>query len=205
MVLRRLFALLAPTGVLGIAWALRLEDSRTAAMWLVGILLGVALQRSRFCVAAAYRDALLFHDAGVTRAVLLALTLSTLSFAWIQFQQVSAGADLPGQIQSVSAGTVAGALLFGIGIIPAGGCACSTILRLGEGHLRFLWTLVGLLIGSVLGAYHFGWWSGMAGTIAPVHLPTLLGWPEALALQMLLLGGLFWLAGWWERKGEALP
>ncbi|MFZ5827888.1 MAG: YeeE/YedE thiosulfate transporter family protein [Bacillota bacterium] len=205
MVSPRLFALLAPTGVVAVAWALREADGRTAVMWLMGVLLGVALQRSRFCVAAAYRDALLFRDTGVTRAILLALILSTLTFAWIQFQQVSAGGELPGQIQSVSAGTVGGSLLFGIGIIPAGGCACSTLLRVGEGHLRFLYTLLGLVAGSVLGAYHFEWWSSLAGTIPPVHLPSLLGWPQAVALQGLVLGGLLWLAGWWERHGEAHP
>ncbi|MFZ5815567.1 MAG: YeeE/YedE thiosulfate transporter family protein [Bacillota bacterium] len=203
MASRRLFALLAPSGVLVIAWALQRVEARAAIPWLVGVGLGLALQRSRFCIAAAYRDALLFHDTGITRAVLLALSLTTLGFAAIQYQ--AGGALPPGQLQPVSLGTLVGALLFGIGIVPAGGCACSTLLRLGEGHLRFLWTALGLVVGSLLGASHYAWWEGAAGSLPPVHLPALLGWPGALLLQAALLSALFWLALRWERRGAAAP
>lgn len=182
------------------AWWLYQIRPQTAGLWLAGLALGVALQRSRFCIAAAFRDTVLFYDTGPARGLLLALALSTLTFGLMQYQAHLHGAPLPGNLYPISAGTVAGAVLFGIGLVPAAGCACSTLLRVGEGHLRFFWTLLGLIIGSVAGAYHFGWWEGLLGITAPVHLPAVLGWPAAIALQAAALAGILRLLIWWERK-----
>lgn len=170
-------------------------------MWILGTALGAALQRSRYCVAAAYRDAVLFFDTGMARSVLLALSVTSATFAAIYMVRMPG--QLPLAAQPLTAGTVIGPVLFGIGMVPAGGCAASTLLRLGEGHLRFLWTLLGLILGSLLGAYHYGWWAGLLGTAAPVYLPTTIGWPAALLLQAGLLHAFFLVIRWWERKGAA--
>ncbi|HEY3368027.1 MAG TPA: YeeE/YedE thiosulfate transporter family protein [Symbiobacteriaceae bacterium] len=204
MTRRALFALLAPSGVLAIGWWLYQMKPQTAGLWLAGIVLGVAMHRSRLCIAAAFRDSVLFHDTGPAKAILLALALSAVSFGWMQHQALQQGLRLPGNLYPITAGTVAGAFLFGMGMIPAGGCACSTLLRLGEGHLRFLWTLLGLTAGSLLGAYQYGWWEAVLGKTAPVHLPALLGWPLAAALEAVVFVGLFCLLRWWEQREEGL-
>lgn len=197
MARQAIIALTAPSVVLGVAWWLYQHAPTTAWVWLLGILLGAVLQRSRYCIAAAFRDSVLFFDTGPARSVLLAIALSSVTFA--VFQAGSPG--LPAAIQPVTAGTLVGPFLFGVGMIPAGGCAGSALLRLGEGHLRFLWTLLGLVLGSLLGAYQYGWWEGLLGNAGPVYLPALLGWPGALALQAALLAALFLVLRWWERKG----
>lgn len=200
---KALLALTAPSAVLLVAWWLFNHHPATAATWLLGILLGAALQRSRYCIAAAYRDTILFGDTGLAYSVLLALLLSSVTFGVVQALRWPAG-QLPLAVQPLTAGTLAGPVLFGIGMIPAGGCGASTLLRLGEGHLRFLWTLLGLMVGSLAGAYHYGWWAGLLGTAAPVYLPAALGWPGALLLQAGLLFTFYLLIRWWERKGAAL-
>jgi len=197
---KAVFALTAPSAVLLVAWWLWKHHPQTAAMWLLGIGLGAVLQRSRYCVAAAYRDAVLFFDTGMAHSVLLALTITSVTFAVIYLVRVPGG-QLPLAAQPLTAGTVIGPVLFGFGMVPAGGCAASTLLRLGEGHLRFLWTLLGTVAGSLLGAYHYGWWAGLLGTAAPVYLPTSIGWPAALLLQAGLLLVFFLVIRWWERKG----
>jgi uncharacterized protein len=194
------FALTAPSVVLLVAWWLWKHHPQTAAMWILGIGLGAVLQRSRYCVAAAYRDTVLFCDTGMARSVLLALTITSVTFAVIYLVRVPAGPP-PLAAQPLTAGTVIGPVLFGVGMVPAGGCAASTLLRLGEGHLRFLWTLLGLIVGSLLGAYHYGWWAGLIGTAAPVYLPASIGWPAALLLQAGLLLIFLLVIRWWERKG----
>lgn len=198
---KRIVALLAPPAAAAIAFGLFHASPKVALLWLLGLALGFGLHRSRFCVAAAFRDAILFGDTGLTRAVLLALALSSASFAIIQQKALVSGAPLPGNLYPISAATVAGALLFGAGLVPAGGCACSTLLRLGEGHALYLWVLAGIVAGSLAGAYHFPWWESLAGRMAPVHLPAVIGWPATLAGEMVLFGGLAFLAVWWERRG----
>jgi len=196
---------LAPSGLVAITWLLLQAESRTALLWLLGLALGFALHRSRFCVAAAFRDSVLFRDVGLARAVILALALSTLTFSVIQYTASTAGQPVPGNIYAISAATLVGAVLFGIGLVPAGGCACSTLLRLGEGHSRYLWTLLGLLTGSLAGASHFGWWEGLWGILPPIHLPAVIGWTATLTLQMALFSALALLLNWWEKKGCESP
>lgn len=197
-----LFALTAPSAVLLVAWWLFKQQPAAAATWLLGIVLGAVLQRTRYCIAGAYRDAILFADTGLAHSVLLALLLSSISFGAVQALRWSGG-QVPLAVQPVTAGTLVGPVLFGIGMIPAGGCGGSTLLRLGEGHLRFLWTLLGLILGSLVGAYHYGWWAGLLGTVAPVYMPAAVGWPGALLLQAGLLLTCFLLIRWLERKGAA--
>ncbi|HWI64136.1 MAG TPA: YeeE/YedE thiosulfate transporter family protein [Symbiobacteriaceae bacterium] len=197
------FALTAPSAVLLVAWWLWRHAPPATLMWLLGIALGVVLQRSRYCVAAAFRDTVLFNDTGMARSVLLAVSIASVTFGTVYALRLPAGA-LPLAAQPLSAGTVIGPLLFGIGMIPAGGCAASTLLRLGEGHLRFAWTLLGLILGSLLGAYHYGWWEALLGSKGPVFLPAVLGWPAAIALQGALLVTVYFVIRWWERKGELL-
>lgn len=155
------------------------------------MVMGAALHRARFCVAAGFRDLLLFRDAGPARGVLAAVALATPFFALVQARAAAAGAPVPGRFGPLGVALLAGAVLFGIGIVPAGGCACSAILRSGEGHLRFLWVLLGLMAGGLLGAMHWGWWQRLTPVAPVVHLPTALGWWPALLLQGALLAALF--------------
>lgn len=196
-------ALLLPTAVLAVAALLFQRSPVAAGLWLLGLVMGAGLQRTRFCVAAAFRDAVLFFDTGPARAVLLALALSSVTFGGLQFAAWRAGGPVPGGIQPATAGTVVGALLFGVGMLPAGGCVASTLVRLGEGHLRYAWTLLGITLGSLLGAHQYGWYERLLGSTASAHLPALVGWPAALLLQAGLLVLAYRLLIWWEAKGAA--
>lgn len=200
MVRKALFALTAPSAVLVTAWWLLRHTPEAAVLWLLGLLVGALLQRSRFCSAAAFRDSILFFDTGMARALLLALAISSVAFGLIQAVKWP-GTLLPHAVQPLTAGTVVGPILFGIGMVPAGGCAGSTLLRIGEGHLRFLWTLFGLILGSLLGAHHYGWWEALLGRLNPVYLPAAAGWTWAVLLQAAGLAAVYLLVRWWERKG----
>jgi len=47
-------------------------------------------------------------------------------------------------------GSLVGGTIFGIGMILAGGCASSTLWRIGEGHLKLVMTLVGFSLANAL-------------------------------------------------------
>lgn len=200
--MRALIALTVPTAMV-LGGSLLYQASPVTALLLgLGLLLGFALHRSRFCVAAAVQDAVLAEDTGPAKAVLLALALSSVGFGFLQYRAAQAGTILPGNIYAIGPATVIGAVIFGIGIVPAGGCTITTVLRLGEGHLRFAWTLLGLCVGGLLGAWHWGWWMSFGPTLEPVHLPSLLGWTGGAAVQGLLLAGVWLLLNRWEGRAN---
>lgn len=175
-----------------------------AVKWIFGIAFGVVLQRSRFCFTASARDPVLTGSTSLTRAVLIAIMVATIGFAGIQLAAYMAGKPVPGNISPVGLHTVVGAIIFGIGMVIAGGCASGTLMRVGEGFIMLMVTLVFFVVGSVLGAYHFGWWQVVSINSSPkVFLPDILGWPVAFFGQLIVLGALYWLAVWWEyRKVE---
>ncbi|QGP91446.1 hypothetical protein MGLY_07790 [Neomoorella glycerini] len=175
-----------------------------AAKWVFGLAFGFVLQRSRFCFTASMRDPVLTGSTSLTRAVIIAIAVATVGFAAIQFSAYMAGKPIPGFISPVGIHTVIGAILFGTGMVIAGGCASGTLMRVGEGFIMLMVTLVFFVAGSALGAYHFGWWQGFSMKSSPsIFLPNVLGWPLALLVQFGLLGALYWLATWWEyRKAD---
>ena len=49
-------------------------------------------------------------------------------------------------------GSLVGGLIFGVGMILAGGCASSTLWRVGEGHLKLVMTMIGFALSNALAA-----------------------------------------------------
>lgn len=176
-------------------------------LWLTGTIFGFILQRSRFCFTASMRDPALTGSTTLTRAVLIAFALTSLGFWAIKYGAHLNGQPIPGQgyVVPISFATAAGAFLFGIGMVIAGGCASGTLMRVGEGFIMQIISLFFFIIGSLWGAHDFGWWKlnfmleGKA-----VFLPDVFGWIGAIVVQMLTIALLFIAAMKWEnRKNEA--
>lgn len=176
--------------------------------WLFGLLFGFVLQRSRFCFAAASRDIFLIRNTMITRALILAFIVSSLGFLLLEL--LTPEAELlfsQGKLYPVGVFTAVGAFLFGIGMVIAGGCASGMLMRMGEGYMMQWVVMGGFLLGSVVGAWHLGWWYErfIAGA-AVLFYPHQLGWPLALLLHFSLLIGLYILAcvyqDGWQRPGN---
>ena len=56
-------------------------DPVLAPLWLLGIMAGFTLQRSRFCFASAFRDLFLFGNSKILKGILVGLSISTIGFA----------------------------------------------------------------------------------------------------------------------------
>lgn len=166
---------------------------KSGIFWGFGIVLGFILQKTRFCFTASMRDPALTGSTSITKAVIVAIAIASAGFAIIQYNAVSQGLPRPGDVAPWGFNTVAGAILFGIGMVIAGGCASGTLMRVGEGFgLQFI-ALAAFVVGSLWGAHDFEWW---IPTFAqkPIFLPDLLGWGFALALQFGLLGLIYLVA-----------
>lgn len=152
--------------------------------WLIGLLIGFTLQRSKFCFTAGFRDPVLVGSTSVLRAIVIALMIMTVGFA--VFHMVT-GSE-PSQVDPVGLNTAFGAVLFGIGMVVAGGCASGTLMRIGEGFKLQLVVLLGFVIGSSLSAGTFETWDNLLMRHSlTIYIPDIIGVYAAVALQLLLL------------------
>ena len=96
---------------------------------LLGAVLGYVLQRSRFCVTGAFRDLYMTRSARYFTPFLLAIAIQAVGVAAL----TGAGVIAPEPASFAPLAVIGGGLLFGVGIIMAGGCATGTYYRAGEG------------------------------------------------------------------------
>lgn len=173
--------------------------------WFTGVAFGFVLQRSKFCFAAAIRDPYLIKGTSLTKAMLIAFAITTIGFTAIKYGAYINNQPIPGQgsIAPISFATAVGGILFGIGMVLAGGCASGVLMRAGEGFQMQILTLIFFIIGSVWGAHDFGWWHKIfISNSKAIFLPDILGWFGALSVQLLLIGFLYILADKWESKNN---
>ncbi|MGL1891564.1 MAG: YeeE/YedE family protein [Spirochaetaceae bacterium] len=180
-------------------------NQQLSLFWFTGNIFGFILQRSRFCFTASLRDPAMTGSTTVTRAVLIAFAITSIGFWAIKYGAFVKGLPIPGQsyVVPISFATVIGALMFGIGMVIAGGCASGTLMRVGEGFYMQVLSLLFFIIGSLWGAHDFGWWK--LNTISngkAVFLPDVFGWGGAIFVQLMIIVLLFIAADKWENKGN---
>lgn len=185
-------------------------DKTHSIIWIVGILIGITMQHSRFCFVASSRDPIMIGTTSLFRAVIIGLMISTVGFGIFQYMTIGnipnyLTDDIPGQIFPVGPNTIIGAVLFGIGMVIAGSCASGTLIRIGEGHVMQIVVLVGFVIGTVLGAGHFRFWDKLFITSSKtIYIPRYIGFLPAIIIQILILGMLYILAGWYDKKNNIM-
>ncbi|MCK9268735.1 MAG: YeeE/YedE family protein [Alkaliphilus sp.] len=185
-------------------------DKTYSIIWIVGILIGITMQRSRFCFVASFRDPIMIGNTSLFRAVIIGLIIATVGFGIFQYKAVGnipnySIDDIPGQIFPVGLNTIIGALLFGIGMVIAGGCASGTLIRIGEGHIMQVVVLLGFVIGTTLGAGHFGFWEKLfIFSSKTIYMPQYMGFLPAVTVQLAVLGILYLLAGWYDKKNNIM-
>lgn len=181
---------------------------KVATFWLFGLAFGYVVQRSRFCFAAASRDPFLTGSTSLLRGVLIAFAVATIGVGAIKYGAYVADPNaeiVSSGVNALNLSLPLGALLFGIGMVIAGGCASGTLMRIGEGNTLQLVVLVFFVIGSAWGAHDSGaFWYKLTPNAPKVFLPDVFGWFGAIALQLLLIA-LLWVAAlkWQEKKSEA--
>lgn len=173
--------------------------------WISGLAFGFILQRSKFCFAAALRDPYLVGSTFITKALLISIALTTIGFTAIKYNCYINGQEIPGQnvVISISPAIVIGGILFGIGMVIAGGCASGLLMRTGEGFQTQFIALIFFILGSLWGAHDFHWWDKkFISKGFKVFLPDIFGWFGALTIQLIIIGILYILLDRWESNGN---
>lgn len=150
--------------------------------FLFGSIVGLLVQRSRFCNTAALRDAMLFKTYRNTKALLIAMMILTIGFTG--FISIGEGKSMR---FDVGFNQIMGLFIFGIGMVLAGACTVSTWVKAGEGNFGAVWALLFTFIGMFLFSlvWSFMYWppapDAMTGEF---NLETLqLGYANAETLQ----------------------
>jgi uncharacterized membrane protein YedE/YeeE len=189
----------------GIVFALLTKQAVPAAGFMLFIGIGYAIQHSRFCFTAAYRDPVLTGSAKVSKALIVALAVSTIGFSGLHLARY--GVDLSRLPETAPGGPIGlhlvfGSFIFGIGAVLTGCCASGTFIRIGEGYVQSLITLVFFIAGGIASAPLM-----TVITKTPVlysgkglYLPKLLGGiGPAMLVQLLALLLLWIVLDRWER------
>jgi uncharacterized membrane protein YedE/YeeE len=100
----------------------------SAYLWF-GFIYGMCLQYGRFCFASAFRDLFAVGVPRMVVGIMISVVLFALVSAFVTATGISTFHSSPHSIHSVIAG-----LIFGIGMVFAGGCASGSLYKTGEGN-----------------------------------------------------------------------
>ena len=197
------FAVIA--ALLGVAFILssNLENSTAPISLLVGMSLGLLLERGRFCFFCIFRDGIEDKNTTPFLSVLVAIAVGSIGYTIIfgQFLPDTSTDRLPpvAHIGPISWVLALSAFVFGIGMALSGACISGHLYRLGQGYLRAIPALIGTLIGLVLAFLTWNWLYLNAISDAPtIWLPHYVGYSGAL---LITLGALLLLAIFAIKKG----
>ncbi|WP_455208251.1 YeeE/YedE family protein [Kaarinaea lacus] len=94
-----------------------------------GFVYGMCLQYGRFCFSSAFRDLFAVGVPRMAVGIMIATVLFALVSAFVSVTGLSTFHAAPTSVHAVIAG-----LIFGIGMVFAGGCASGSLYKTGEGN-----------------------------------------------------------------------
>ncbi|MBT1074028.1 YeeE/YedE family protein [Geobacter grbiciae] len=176
----------------------------TAIGLMLGLIAGFVMHRADFCIAGMFRDLFLFRSTARLRALVLYLAVAMVLFEGARLLGLLPLYPFPLLGPASLAGTLGG-VLFGIGMVLAGGCVVGTLYRLGAGNRPSLVAFIGLIIGSALYAEFHPFWKSLltattlfSGSITIPQYFSLSPTP-LIAVAIAILGG---LVTFWCRHGQ---
>lgn len=194
--------------VVTIALCLVVIGYALAGQWLLataagfGVAFGVLIQRGQICFTSAFRDLWLTGRAALGKALVIGLAAATIA----TFIVIQLGAT---QILfEASFGTAIGGLLFGLGIVIAGGCETGMMYRVMEGQVHYGLVFIGNIIGATVLAYGWDHWGINAALVegAPkINLLEVLGPAGALIASLAVLGLWYYALVRRERRFRYTP
>jgi len=175
------------------------EKTEIGGLLFFGLLIGLVMHRSRFCFVRTFRCPFMTGEAETVKAVAISLMIYGLGSAVIKWNYIhpdTMGVDHPFWL-----GSLLGGLIFGIGMVVAGGCASGTLWRVGEGNTKLMITLIGFALTNslVLNALKK---TGLIDKLGKgIFLPEVFTWYFGLPLFLVIL--ILWvLVAIWNEKTE---
>lgn len=178
-------------------WAVAktLDAPKLGLAALFGLAFGLIIERAQVCFTSAFRDLWLTGRTQMAKAIIIGMAVSTIGvFSYVQL-------GVSPKIMWAGPNSVIGGLLFGFGIVLAGGCETGWMYRAVEGQVHYWWVGLGNIIGATVLA---AWWDDIAPALATnyekVNLLAVFG-PQGglIATYLMLLLSLLAVL-WWEKR-----
>lgn len=166
-----------------------------AVSGILGVGAGFLFHRSSFCLAASFRDIFLFRRDAMMRALAVAFVLSALLFEALRLSGLLVAWPFP-VFGPPSLAAILGGVVFGVGMVLAGGCVVGTLVNVGNGMAVGLASFVGIIVGSGIYAEIHPAWAKAAAAMrfgSSVTLPQALGIAPSLILLPFLVVVVLWL------------
>ena len=125
----------------------------TIYIWF-GVIYGLLLQYGRFCMASAVRDLFSVGVARMAVGVMIAVVLFSLTAAMVTVAGVSTFYPNP-----LGWHVVIGGLIFGFGMVLAGGCASGSLYKSGEGNVGSMIVVVAISLSQAVFVAAGGWFA----------------------------------------------
>lgn len=126
-----------------------------------GLVAGFVMHRSSFCVTGMFRDMFLFKDYSMIRMLIMLIVISMALFEIGTLLGLLSANPFP-LLGPPSLATILAGMLFGFGMVLAGGCVVGTLYKMGSGSILSLVAFIGLLAGSTFYAEIHHLWSAFA-------------------------------------------
>ena len=171
--------------------------TRVGGLLLCGIAFGFIIQRTRFCFVRGFREPFMTGESQVPRAICIAIIISVLGFAALKYS------GLRGENVYVPRafwfGGLVGGVIFGIGMVVAGGCGSGSVWRAGEGHIKLMLAVIFFAMSTSL---FKAWIRSSAGLKSlmggRVFLPNFLSYKWSLILVLGILLAYYMITAWNE-------
>lgn len=178
---------------------------------IIGMLMGLICQRSRFCIVKAFRDPFMTGEADGSVGVMAGLMIGLFGFTIIKYFGIGVG-DIAIRAREMTwvfphflFRAIIGGFIFGVGMTIAGGCAVGTLWRVGEGQVKLWASALGFLLVSPISKLYI-----VPPIVASIpaswdfknYLPDYLGYPGAFALVTLIILIWYVFVKWNEKTGK---
>ena len=189
--------------IIGLAIAFTFNDAILFGFALIGLFIGIILQRSRWCIVRALREPFMTGDAEPAIAIIAGLVIGLLGFTVIKIMGIGAEMTMVGS-NFWMAGIVGG-IIFGFGMTIAGGCTIGSSWRAGEGHVKLWLALIGIVFTAPLTAEYI---QPAFLNLLPAELKQAIFLPDhftylgAIIIMLLILLLWYVFVKWNEKTGK---
>ena len=189
--------------IIGLLIAFTFSDVILFGFALIGLFIGIVLQRSRWCIVRALREPFMTGDAEPAVAIIAGLLIGIFGFTVIKIMGI--GSETAMVASNFWMPAIIGGVIFGFGMTIAGGCTIGSSWRAGEGHVKLWLALIGIIIVAPLTAEYIqpaflnilpAW------TKQQIFLPNYFTYLGAVVIMMLILLIWYIFVKWNERTGK---
>ncbi len=178
----------------------------------IALILGMILQRSRYCIVRAFREPFMTGEATAPIAIIISVLVALIGFTVIKYFGVGNAGETAIraiEMKSVYANfwlrALIGGFIFGLGMTVAGGCAVGTLWRAGEGHVKLWMSALGFTIMAPISKKFIV--PGIEKIIpeslrSKMFLPEYLGYTGAVVLILVILLLWYVFVKWNEKTGK---